>query len=154
MKVGTNETVVVRRNPGYNSLLTKEWLVINAGACVGQFDNESEANTYRDEVVEQLPKREERQLTRTQELREALRITPKKEVKKRRQFKAELQLIKTAEAREKETKQEKRVKTVVEEMTEAKESPLSEAYKVLLPKKFHYHKGRRGRCKCETGDNR
>ena len=71
----------------------------------------------------------------------------------KRSYEEWLRMKKYFEEREKEKGREKRVETVVEETTETKaeKSPLTEAYEVLLPKKFHYHKGRRGRCKCEAG---
>ncbi len=154
-KVGS-VSIVVRQNPHYIPSLTKDWLVIDAGTCVGQFDNEAEANAHCETIVEGKPKREESTLSRYQELKNEYRNTPRKEIKKRRELKAELKLIKAQEGHTKEKTQAKQVKKV-ETTTETKESPLTEAYKVLLPKTYHYHKktsshpGRRGRCTCKEG---
>lgn len=122
MKTRTYERVVVRRNPEYNPNLTKDWLVINVGTCVGEFDSKKEAETHRDKVSGNLPKISEVKLNRKQELKNELRNTPKKEIKKRRQIKAELELLKTQDGRTKAKTREKK-------------SALSEAYDVLLPKK-------------------
>ncbi len=95
------ERVVVRRNPEYNSNLTKEWLVINSGTCVGEFDSKEEAETHRDKVIGTLSKSSETKPSRRQELKNELRNTPKKEIKTRRQIKAELELLKAQEGRTK-----------------------------------------------------
>lgn len=60
-----------------------------------------------------------------------------------------------AEAKIVESKGQRRVKGLAPRNTTVKpekkeESPLTEAYKVLLPKTYHYHKGRRGRCSCSN----
>jgi len=100
---GTYGGVVVRRNPGYNPNLVKEWLVINAGACVGQFDDKSEADAHCEKVIGKLPKKpSEIKLSRRHELKNELRNTPRKEIKKRRQIKAELEVLKAQEGRTKE----------------------------------------------------
>lgn len=149
----THTSIVVRRNPGYNANLKKEWLVLKAGACVGEFDDRAEAIALLEKVISELPKRPERSLSRVQELQQELCNTPRNERKHRKQLKAEIKIIKAQEGHEKEKSKERRVKKV-ETTTEAKKSPLQEAYDVLLPKTTHYHKKRRGRCNREKGDGR
>lgn len=132
-----NPSIVVRKNPHYIDSLTKGWLVIESGTCVGQFDSEAEANTHCDKLIAEKPEREESGLNRLQELKNEYRTTPKKEIKKRRQLKAEIALRKTQEGQTKEKVKTKQVKKV-ETTTEVK------------AKTFHYHKGRRGRCNCSN----
>lgn len=173
MKVGTEGTVVVRKNPGYNPKLTKEYLVLNAGTCVGEFDSKAEAETYCAKIIGELPKHEDSGLSYRQQLQYAYRSTPKKEVSKRRELKNELQLIKAQEAQQ-SGKTRRALKKGLDaakkgQLVPAREdyskyvkngkSPLTEAFEILLPKAktFHYHKkssshpGRRGRCTCKEG---
>jgi len=141
MKRGAEGSVVVRRNPGYNPNLDKEWLVLHAGVCVGEFDKRSEADALCAKVIEGLPTSQESGLSRRQELKNEYRATPKREIRKRRELRAELDLIKAQEAQAKEKGKTKRVKKVVEYLCDEH----------AKAKTFHYHKGRRGRCSCERG---
>ncbi len=135
-------SIVVRKNPHYMDFLTKNWLVIEGGTCIAQFDDEKEANTHCDKLIDAKPKQDESNLSRLQELKNELRTTPKKEIKKRRELKTEIGLAKTHEGQTKEKSKTKRVKKV-ETTTEVKAKT-----------KGHYHKGRRGRCSCAEGDTR
>jgi len=168
MKVGTEGSVVVRKNPGYNPKLTKEYLVLNAGTCVGEFDSKSDAETYCAKVIDELPKHEDSGLSYRQQLQYAYRSTPKKEVRKRRELKAEIALLKAQEAQTKEKGKTK--KLIAKGLEEAKQGKLvnaKEDYSKRVKKEvkyfceehvkaktFHYHIGRRGRCSCKTGDDR